>query len=865
MAKDKATRDAAWQELDRRQPPPESKAEAPAAAEVKPDLSSKTVSELHADANMAKDKATRDAAWQELDRRQHPPETPPAAEAEKAVTEKTTSPATEGARKVEVSLPPERAAEMLDKAIAEVAQATDTTAKGAVNIGAVKDKLKEVYTAAKEYKDKAVERVKDNVALACQRMAPHIGRYNPEARDAFAEALGARATGVPWGNYVATQAYPNTGRKFYQNHIDLEMDKKLAAMRNEEVFRYDRAKALADGRTEDADKIGTVIGNKSGVFKTNEEYEAAWQDPEVIAALQRLKEVAGPELDAQYRAAEGLDADQTLPDNMGRFPVHISSMAVEADSPGAISVHGVASQGKDVRGVFLKGSPFARSRTSAGDFYSGSLSQMMGNQYGKNGAVASFNRYVAALTDKGDAFIGTSKAMQDHGQLNGHAAVAVGVEGPGRTFLPIDEKGDFDFDKAFSQGKKLLFLREDMTREHLQAFGLGVDPQDIGLKAWADVTNKAMVTGMAEPAGHVANQTSTAIVQGQFLHPMNIVRAMVGQHLNDPEILKTLVDIGKEGGLRNAHQGEPGVGGGMLTGSTIRNISSAVLMTTDKTVRILSQQLAERKWAAMEAKGKTPDISKEEFSRRYVLATGQYNARAQHPWMAALRASALSTFITAGVNFGTLPVRAMKMKTAWVTAGTLLGTAAVYNYEKWGRADGADGVPVGAVYTGPGVDKEGKPTVTYWNLFAFHPFSRLLRETGGNQVIEHFQETSVHGADPETLGQRADAAARDSIESWLSPMWGPPVRAAQTLITGYGDPAFQYRMSPHVKKGESQMAANAKAMAENLVPSIGHYLSGKGSYFGKWGEQERRLPKAASSDVPGAPKAALKLPKIKMP
>jgi hypothetical protein len=260
-----------------------------------------------------------------------------------------------------------------------------------------------------------------------------------------------------------------------------------------------------------------------------------------------------------------------------------------------------------------------------------------------------------------------------------------------------------------------------------------------------------------------------------------------------------------------------------------RRATSFVIATTDTTVRLMTKDLAERQIAA----GQKPNTA--EYRRNFVNELGQYDARAQSTIMAALRKTGVSQFITAGINFNVLGIKSLASRRALAGAGVILGTVALYNYMRWGRMDGADGVPVGAMYLGPSDDKE---RVRYWSPFAFHPVSRGLRATGAIEAVEGVKEYFVHGKSAHTILADADEAGADVIRAWLAPFMGPPVRVAATAAFGTSDPMGKYRSARLVGPGESQIWENVKAAVLELNPTAKSAYMGKGVDIGKWGVRE---------------------------
>jgi hypothetical protein len=472
-----------------------------------------------------------------------------------------------------------------------------------------------------------------------------------------------------------------------------------------------------------------------------------------------------------------------------------------------------------VRSAQKKTSPFARKATGTSEAYSIDLVDILQQSYAGNAEPALRNRAVAQLVAGGDAAIGTSKEIKE---LKGEPVTAIQIDKNGRTF--IDVSGE---QEPFGTATRYLFVRSSLAPELLRVFGSRATAPDMTLHGAASLVNKAVITSLVEPSAHIANQIGKLVKDLTVWRVGDIMANVKGQILDDPAVMKELTAVGKEGALRAEHPAEEGLTDlGFLPTKMFRRATSATISITDRTVRLMTDQLVTRQIES----GKLPKEGEAEYRRNMINELGQYDARAQSWLMGSLRRTGMSQFVTAGVNFNVLGLKSFVSPRALIGAGTILGLTAMTNKAMWGRMDGDDQCPVGGIYLGKW---DGK--VHYISLFSFHPLSRGLRVTGANPIIEH-----IRGVDGKTSGQMVDASASDIIDGWIGPFIGPPVRVGLTAATGHSDIRGRYWEAERAKKGESQTWKNIEAAALLINPTLKKIVTGQGSYVGKWGIQERK-------------------------
>jgi hypothetical protein len=222
-----------------------------------------------------------------------------------------------------------------------------------------------------------------------------------------------------------------------------------------------------------------------------------------------------------------------------------------------------------------------------------------------------------------------------------------------------------------------------------------------------------------------------------------------------------------------------------------------------------------------------PLVEQSETARReFVNQAGQYNRRAQGLLVRYLRDTGFGPFVTAGKTFNVMALRmatlspgvkASSMPAAvalranalmkWVGFGVALATL---NYLLSGKVGGRPGVPIGNLDTGK-TDKAGHPmSLPIADLMGL---GRSLRLTGARGFLEGYRRGL-------TRSQAVDQAARDIINTSVSPMIGPAPRFASVALTGRAPAIGVARVSPVALPGQNQLRVNLQEALKDANPIV---------------------------------------------
>ncbi len=162
---------------------------------------------------------------------------------------------------------------------------------------------------------------------------------------------------------------------------------------------------------------------------------------------------------------------------------------------------------------------------------------------------------------------------------------------------------------------------------------------------------------------------------------------------------------------------------------------------------------------------------------------------------------------------------------------------ALGNYALWGRFDGDDNTPLGAVKVGKSGDK-----TQYVDLMALTGVTRGMRQLGLQAFAEGQRPAAKRGG--ANLATEADRATNDIILGAIHPFAGPAVDVGRVALTGKSAGGFQE--ATRAKAGESQAANNVYAalfamnpIAESWGKSLVELLGGPQDKEKKTPEQKR--------------------------
>lgn len=612
-----------------------------------------------------------------------------------------------------------------------------------------------------------------------------------------------------------------------------EFLKKFGTMLAEDRLRGQRAAFEKAGDTDAAANVTTLVGSAGSPFKTEADYQAAWKNPELLAAAEKHK--AGPQQVAE-------DIHKELAGQLGVKGEHgtfVNMRTIDPTDPeGRREMKAVGGSSGNLRNQRLQKSAFVQPFKGTGKAYETSYDKLIQNtttgniaRIAKKGLVDQLvNDGLGKVLDPGDAYKFNEDTFERWPTINGRRAAR--IEGVVDYGSP-QGKGE---DATQSKVRKDLYVDPRIETEVRKA--MGVDKSGLGgsvAKMLGSVLNPLQMKSLVDPTFHSANIVSAVSGSpGGASLAADLARKVPGLNLADavtrisksamelsadtPEVRQRLAYLAENGMMRKGH-------------GVIGKLDQAGRLTLDS----MYSNLVER--------GVAPDTVA--GRRKFVNQIGQYNPRLMGPVESFFKESGLSPFIVAGKTFNNLAIKRaagflgldtgnVKPETlkAQVTLRTtqLVGAAMTYliapgviNYMAHGSAT-IPGVPIGAIYLGKTDD--GK--VRYLDPAQWIGLRRGLRMTGVNAMVEGKRAGL-------TTGESSSRAVNDAFNAALHPWAGPVPEFGTRAATG-GDlslPAVE--RAGKAKPGDSQAAKNFLYAAEQTNPMLAGGVEGYGGGGGIYG------------------------------
>jgi hypothetical protein len=585
---------------------------------------------------------------------------------------------------------------------------------------------------------------------------------------------------------------------------------RFGAALTEDNLRGVKAQRIAEGDLNGAAQVKTLIGADGSPFRTEQEFQDFVARPGTQTAVARHNAAWDRVIDPMYRAAQRIDDLLPLPPRgqLGRINLLGVRDTARLAKPRRIAT----AQGPSLTGTFRRRSPFGRRATGASEQYGIDYGEIMHNTFAQQLAIANKNAFEARLVHTGDAYIDApGKSIE----LKGEATVPVPLN---RTLL-VTQNGN-----AVSAAANL-YVRRRLAGEYKRAAGVASSGLQAALGRLTAPFNQAAMAGLTDATVHLSNLATVLFARpmttganpiadlllsaaGRADVPVVAVRALMKGMRNNAAQLGQLAEIGAlraEHG-RNPRWWNPGTW----------------IQWADKTTRLVLDD-------AFQEMARRGMVENTETARReFINQVGQYNKRLQGPLTATLRDSGVAPFVTAGKTFSLLGVRtatlapgvkasspgnAAMLRAAvaarWIGAAALAGTLNyLFTKDKGGGVTGRPGTPLGRVDIGLN-DEAGLPLAV--PVFDILGLGRALRATG----VRGYVESRRLGLDNNA---GIDAAGRDLVNAWTSPMIGPPLRFAFEAVSGYQPALGVPRHAPVVPPGDSQLASDAANAAYNASP-----------------------------------------------
>ncbi len=567
-----------------------------------------------------------------------------------------------------------------------------------------------------------------------------------------------------------------------------------------------RALAEADAHAEKATEsmagargATSFVGKKGSPLATEAQYQAVLRSEGFRQALERYRDEFVPVVNDLTRRARGMEPDEPIGSltQIPELPMHAKRH--RAGDPDAKNVvyTGVPAGGGNLKNLRVKPDPFARRATLSGD-YDTNMGSIIRHTLETQVEVAAKAEAVRTMMDKGLASAGKRGQQVE---FNGVRAVEFPDTFPARG------------SKASQPGETSLYVDPRIARDWRRA--IAVDPgfQSEVVKAMSMASTWVALASTAEATSHTKNLLKGLFAPGVI---REVPRAVYDTIMGDPKSRAELTELARIGATKPA---------GFESGNFQSNYNplkwtSHALDFIDRSMRVAMgrafDRLTEPSFGFPEGRFENTETEK----RNFLSSLGNYNKRTQNSWVRWLRDTGLGPFATAGSNFEAQGIKALifapgAKSTGWradlALRGEVMakmigvaGLSMLANYLLWGRVDGDERTPLGAIKV---AERGGKTDLV--DLTGFTGFTRGARHVGLLALAEGLRRGD---SGDEISGK----AVSDLAHGTMHPAVGPLPGAVYTAVTGKNTLGTKVAAKP--AKGDWQVTENLKAAAANLNP-----------------------------------------------
>lgn len=544
-----------------------------------------------------------------------------------------------------------------------------------------------------------------------------------------------------------------------------------------------------------AEDVKTMIGRENSELGSEESYQKTIANPHFKAFLDRWKEHVVPVIDDFYRRAEGIDPHFDL-ESMTQIPgLPFNMKPVREGDPQGDTVVMFGSSAGNLKNPKLHKLGFAKQATGAAAGYDIDPAQVIAHSIAESASLAAKADAVRQLVKDGLGIFAIRSSKHD---FDGRKAVEIPDVSPPKG---TQDAGAMD---------KSLFVHPDVAAEFKKMLDVN-DP----VSSWmgAPLLTKVAVASLVEPTVHGMNLMSSTFKPG--VSPVDMAKNAWGVITKNPDIQKRIVDLAEMGAMKHSHP-EGGVLWGGKSDPTVW--TGKFLDTLDKIVRLTAGDAFQR----LKRQGRA--VGSEANERNFINQSGLYIRRAQHKLVQFARDSGLGPFATAGTNFTIQGLKSVVGRSGVKapTATAQFGLHAEYlarmavavavvpmlvNWFKWGRVDGDDNTPLGAIKLG--VDDRGK--TAYLDTASWTPFVRGARTMGLQALMEGMR----YGAKPNDIANRA---RKDAVAGLTHPFEGPAVNFVHGALTG--ENTYGMDISPKGKSGDIDLLLDMQGAVMNANPTL---------------------------------------------
>lgn len=621
------------------------------------------------------------------------------------------------------------------------------------------------------------------------------------------------------------QAYQALVQQYGPNPIDKAVRKAMQhhrAMQDKMLERAKNVRTIVDRPGQPA-----ATGAQLNPFTSEGVYRQYLADPRYQQMIANFKQHMVPHMESTFRQYKGMNPTDPI-NSLTQIPdMPVNLMVGDPTVPGVVMTGGTKAprRGKLTNQKLLT-NKFTLEAKGDASAYVIDAGLMIENALTRANRVAAHATMYRELIKAGVAYMGTAGDVRQTPE--------------GQDYKRIERADPPKNTKLGQVGESELFVRPEIYDEVRRALSVDAPVKYEPIRRFNNIVTQMALASTAEFTYHTRNLLTMMLKPG-----MNLGQLIHNAHeviRNSPEARDRLVELARIGALK-----EKGLESGNIpfpeSWTTARKLDPTkhlgkILDFFDKTLRLTADDafnnLAKRKYL------KT-DIQMTEANRRdFINQLGQYNRAGQSGIIALIRDLGLGPFATAGSNYfvqgvrgltGNAGVRSTTTSGAialraemYARAATVLSTALLYNFFKWGNIWGDDDTPLGAIKI---ADKDNK--IQYWDLAGLTGLSRGARATGLMAVAEGLR----HG---KGRGEIQDHAFHDATHSALHPAMGPTVSFAYTATTGkntLGNLVAEQKSKATTPQGEARAVAKGrppsdssqsyydiKAAIANMNPSI---------------------------------------------
>lgn len=639
--------------------------------------------------------------------------------------------------------------------------------------------------------------VHDEWTKARGSMFPATARLSEPVADRAATLVAAPAFAEAATRYILRAVFAGLKReawaKFYTAHIE---------------SRLQFMKSLGHNAI-------SVIGPDSPI-QTLAEYQRIVRSPAFQRYLDRWKKVVVPIMDKHYRDSQGLAPNAPIHQTtqLPGYPINL----VRVRQDGSVTSIGQGGSRVHPERVTQRRLGFARKASGESPF-----------GYETNPEKALLSVMEQGMTAAARANLDREIVSQSVGVWGGPGQVVAPVTKRGTPMTAVRHVDPQPGTQSAVGSQKTLWLDPKMLEEYHNAIGIGNQFRIPGVTPLLNAATRVALVSTVEVMYHSANlamQIAKPYVLRNFVREFvsTISPILKGRlpGLSDPQ-LKRLMDLAEQGSTKAA-----GFQSGFLLPESliekypwlgkadVTRWGSRFLDYVDSVMRLASDaafDMAAKKNLAQN----TP-----KNKRDFLNALGNYLKNSQAMLVRLARGTGAGPFATAGVNTPIQSIRSLwlspamtatspaaqarlRMHVAAKLAG-VVGLSALVNWLLWGRPDGDDSVPFGAVKV---TEDEGRSY--FIDPIRFMGPRRGLNVTGLGALIE---------------GQRTEAstaatvhkARMDVQHGLLHPFIGPGVQSGTIMLTGHSPLGTNVAGTP--EPGGTVEWENMKAALKNANPSL---------------------------------------------